>query len=359
MNRIVVAGAGPVGRATAAFLAREGHEVALWSPSGAGVEPLAIAPGRARIRYSGVLTGEAEVGIVASPEEFAGFDTVLIALPGNAYPVVLPRLFPYLDARQTVIVSGALSLSPLWIRERAGRPGDRPRVASWGTTLGTARRTAGTDVEINTLRARFDVAAIPAAAGEDVLATCRAFFGDRFEPAESILATALVNVNPIAHAAEVLANLSRIDRAEDWPLFACLTPAAGRIAEALDAERLAIARAFGLTVRSYARHTHLSYHVPEASVAEMMAAVHARDGSPPGPRSFEHRYLVEDVPYGLAFYEAMAAIAGVSVPHLTAVVTLLSTACHRDFRAENALLPQLRLEGSSPQALIERCRGAA
>jgi opine dehydrogenase len=44
-------------------------------------------------------------------------------------------------------------------------------------------------------------AAVPAA-GASALQSCRELFGDRFVLADDVLAVALANVNPIAHAAD-------------------------------------------------------------------------------------------------------------------------------------------------------------
>jgi opine dehydrogenase len=361
MSTVAIIGAGPAGRAAAAYLAHHGTAVSLWSPSGKSTHALALRAGAGRglLTYEGALQGEAEIGIIDAPQDLARFDVVLIVLPGHAYPAVLPLVMPHLHHAQTVIVSGALSLAPLWIYERAGRPGARPVVASWGTTLATARNAGSASVFINSLRTRFEVAAIPAAQSSAALELCRALFGDRFAPAPNILATALLNVNPVAHAAEVLPNLTRIEKGERWPLFDCLTPAAARIGEAIDAERQAIARGFGLEVRSIHEHTHLSYQVPLGGYAEMAAAIHAKYGGPPGPVTLEHRYVLEDVPYGLAFYEALARIAQVPVPNLSAAITLISTAYGRDLRRDNPLLAELAIEHLTPRALLARCAGAA
>jgi opine dehydrogenase len=368
--RLAIVGAGPIGRASAALVAAAGHEVALWSPSGASLAGLVVRGDRAHIRYCGAATGRVEVGILRAPTELRAFDTVLVTLPGNAWPVVMSRMLDGLRSGQTVVVSGALSLSPLWLFEQARARGVTLDVVSWGTTLCTARRIAKpsgdaaadvahvagvADVEINTIRSRFEMATIPASAAQRTHALCTALFGDHFNLVDNILATLLSNVNPVAHAAEVLPNLSRIDLREDWPLFKCLTPAAARIGEAIDAERRAIAAAFGLHVRSVHEHTHLSYHVPLGSYGEMAAAVHATAGSPSGPKNFEHRYLVEDVPYGLAFYEAMGEVAGVPTPHTSAAITLLGAACERDYRGENRILPVLGLAGVSADELVARC----
>lgn len=360
MTSVAVVGAGPVGRATAAYLAHHGHTAAIWSPSGASTAPLAArtsVAGRGVIEYVGALNGRAELDILAEPSAIADYDVVLIALPAYAYAVVLARIIPALHANQCMIVGGALSLLPLWIYERAGSQGEPPLIVSWGTTLATARRSATADVEINTIRSRFEMAALPAARGEVALAICRELFGDRFRLVDNILATALSNVNPVAHAGEVLPNLTRMERGEHWCLFDYMTPAAARICEAIDHERIVIARAFGQQVRSIEEHYHLSYHVPQGTVAEIAAAIHARDGAPPGPKTLEHRYILEDVPYGLVFYELLARAAGVRVPVMSAAITLAGAAYGRDFRGENRLLADLVLEGLAPAMLLRRCLG--
>jgi opine dehydrogenase len=366
--KVAIVGAGAIGRATAAYLAHHGHAAALWSPSGRGTAGLlreAQAAGaggqRGRLTYDGALTGVADVGVILDPRELAEAEVVVIALPGDAYPTVLPKILPYLHAAQTVIVSGALSLVPLWMHERLRATG-APPIAAWGTTLGTARLGADRDhgrVQINTIRAQFEVAAIPVAAGEAVLAVCRTLFGDRFRLVGNLLETALVNINPEAHAAEVIPNLSRIDKREPWMLFDCLTASGACLLEAMDLERLAVARAFGLEVRTVQEHYHLSYHVPLGSIAEIAAAIHARYQGPPGPTTLDHRYVREDMPFGLAFFEALARVAGVATPLTSASVTLLSAACGRDLRADNPLLADLAIEDVTPAVLLARCLGDA
>jgi opine dehydrogenase len=358
-QKVAIVGGGPIGRATAAFLAHHAHQAGIWSPTGRSTASLARVPGdtgRVWLSYEGALSGREAVTRIGDAKTLADYPIVVIAVPGHAYPSVLPVVVQSLRGDQLVIVSGALSLAPLWIRDRMAERNQAPVVAAWGTTLATARASQSADVKINTIRARFDVAAVPAAAGDSVLATCSNLFGDRFSLADNLLGVALSNVNPIAHAAETLPNLTRIDRAEDWPLFHYLTPAAARICSALDRERLEIARAFGLTVRSIEEHYELSYHVPRGEIAQIAEAIHAKYQGPLGPKTLEHRYVLEDVPYGLVFYETLARCAGVDAENISASIALLSSACGRDFRRDNSLLADLALEGARPAEILERCR---
>jgi opine dehydrogenase len=364
--KVAIVGAGAIGRATAAYVAHHGHTAALWSPSGRSTSGLLKdAPagnnGRGRLTYTGALEGTVDVDVIKEPREFAAADVVVITLPGDAYPEILPLVLPHLHAKQTVIVSGALSLVPLWMHERLRAAGTPPPIAAWGTTLGTARlgETRGHGrVMMNTVRAQFEVAAIPASAGPKVLAVCQELFGDRFRLVGNLLETTLANVNPEAHAAEVLPNLTRIDKQERWMLFDCLTPSGARMLEVLDLERLAIARAFGYTVRTVQEHYHLSYHVPRGSIADIAVAIHERYKGPPGPVTLDHRYMREDMPYGLAFYEALARVVKVETPVTSASVTLLSAASGQDLRKANPLLAELAFEGQSADALRRRCEGA-
>lgn len=359
-DTIAIIGAGLVAKATAAYLAHEGREVALWSPSGRSASTLrarADANDRTQLRYRGALAGESVIRLIDDPAEIVSCDTLVVALPADGYASVLSRVLPHIRAHHRLLVSGALSLVPLWLHERAGGGTARPMVVSWGTTLATARRSSEADVELGTIRKRFDAAVVPADRRDEGLALCRELFGDRFDPADSILATALSNVNPVAHAAEALPNLTRMERGESWYLFDCLTPSAARVAQTIDDERIRIARAFGITVRTLAMHYHLSYHVPPGSLADMAAAIHARDRAPLGPRTLEHRYILEDFPYGLSFYERLAAVAGIVVPVTSAAITFACAAYGRDLRADNAILADLALDRLEPDQLLARCAG--
>ena len=55
-----------------------------------------------------------------------------------------------------------------------------------------------------TLRPRIGVAALPSAARPSLVARCATLFGDRFEGMEAQLGALLSNINPIAHAGQVI-----------------------------------------------------------------------------------------------------------------------------------------------------------
>jgi opine dehydrogenase len=337
--QLAVLGAGAIALASAALAASRGHAVRVWSPSGRGTEGLRASDGR--LTATGEVPGVFEVGVVATAAEaVAGVACVLVAVPANGHRAVMEAVAPHLVAGQTVLVSAAASLSPLYLDRLIGVRG--VAVAGFGTTALTSRRGAdGASVQVATLRGACDVAAVRAEQTDAAIAAAAELWGARFVPAESVLAAALANINPIAHTAMALCNLSRIEHREVWPQYHCTTPSVARLILAMDAERQALAAACGVRIPTAEAFFRRSYALSAPDLAGMMAELHARRGGPAGPTTIETRYVLEDVPFGLVFYLAQAREVGVAMPVTEGAVRLTSAAWGRDLAAMNDLLPML------------------
>ena len=348
--QVAILGAGGIGLGYAALLCAQGHAVTLWSPSGATA--VALQSG-AVLEATGAVAGHFRPAARSRcAEAIEGAAVVIIAVPGYGHRRVIDEAAPHLRAGQTVVISAHLSLSALYLAKRLAERGIELPIATWATTVTTGRRAGPVGVNVSGVRSRLDIACVPAAAIDAAEAACRELFGDRFERRADILAIALSNLNPPAHMANSLLNFTRIERGEHWENYGCITEGVGRLIEALDRERLAVAAAFGLAVRTVVEHYVLSFGVPSGSVHEMAQAVNRmRGGNPPGPRSADTRYVLEDVPFGLVPMVAFARIAGVRVPLHESGVELFSAIYGRDFRDDNDLLPALELDGMSSAEL--------
>lgn len=345
---LAVIGAGPIGILSATLAASAGHRVGVWSPR------TPLEGERVTLRCSGALESSVEAETISDPQSLAGWSHVLVALPATAYAGVLGMALPFLHERQTVILSGALSLVQFWLRDSVQRHGAAPDLVAWGTTLGTANRVAPLHARIATVRPRLGVSALPSSRLQDVTVRCAALFGERFEPAPAHLATLLSNINPIAHAGQVIPNLTRIENGEPWRLFANFSRAGARIAEAIDAERMEIGRRLGVTLRSLADHYRLSYAVKGEDLAALAQAIEAAGLGAPGPENTKHRYIEEDVPYGLAVLQQIGASVGVATPNLDLAIALLSCGLNRPYKQLNPILAELRLEAETAESLAQR-----
>ena len=69
------------------------------------------------------------------------------------------------------------------------------------------------------------------------------------------------------------------------------------------------------------------------------------------PPSLRHRYVEEDVGYGLVPLAALGSLAGVETPVIDALVTLASAAVGVDFRNNGLTLERMGLAGLTPAQL--------
>lgn len=352
--KVGIVGAGSIAFGMAAFLEREGHAAILWSPSGERTK--ALASGEPLVA-AGAIEGTFKPSIARSAEELVtGAEVILIALPAYGHKHVFDRIAPHITPAQTVIVSSHASFGALYLSRLLAARGVVVPIIAWGTTLVSGRQTGPAKVQVNTVRQSVDLATVPAARSAEGLATCKSLFGDRFVDRQSLLAIALSNLNPTIHMGIALGNMTRMERGEAWGQAENVTPNVGRLLEDLDRERLAIATALGLEVRTIFQHVHLSFGVPLGSASEMHQAMHAIGKGGAGPTTADSRYVTEDVPFGLVPTAKLGRLAGHPAPLHEAGVGIFSAMYGRDFTAENDLLAALDIDSIPLAQLQKLCR---
>jgi opine dehydrogenase len=135
-----------------------------------------------------------------------------------------------------------------------------------------------------------------------------------------------------------------MEQGEDWGQTENMTDAVGRLLEAIDAERLAIASKLGLEVKTMREHYSMTYGVPDAPIGETARHLVTRTERTAGPATIETRYVLEDVPFGLQQNLRLGRMLGVAVPLHEAGMAVFSALYGRDLGADNDLLPALGLE---------------
>jgi opine dehydrogenase len=332
-RRVAVLGSGAIGLGSAALLAQSGHVPVVWSHGGATGGTL---------RATGAFEGQWDISVVADcANAVAGADAVLLALPANHHRAVIDAVAAHLSPGQTFIISGHLSFGALYLSKLLAGRGVALPIVAWGTTVVTGRRAAPLAVRVGSLRAKVDACALPGRDAAAALDLCRTLFGDRFVPRADLLAIALSNVNPANHLGIALCNLTRIERGEVWRQNENITDAVGRLLEALDAERLAIAAAFDVSVRTLREHFHLSFHVPSGPIGQMARAMAAHGDSTVAPATLDTRYVTEDAPFGLLPTTLLGRLVGRQAVLHEAGLAMLSALYGRDLAADNDLLPAI------------------
>ena len=114
----------------------------------------------------------------------------------------------------------------------------------------------------------------------------------------------------------------------------------------MDIERLAVAKKYGVEVRSVKQWHEDNYGTKGANLFETLQKNSAY-ASIDAPRSLNTRYITEDIPTGLVPISELGRAAGVKTPLMDLIIELGSNLLEVDFRKEGRNLSRLGLEGKS------------
>lgn len=355
--KVSILGAGGVAFGVAAFLKQTGHDPMLWSPSGKSTE--VFSDGKTPLVARGAIELEFIPRIARDcAHAVQEAQVLLLCLPGNGHKTVMDAIAPHVRESQPIIISSHSSFGALYLSQLLAARGVRAPIIVWGTTLTTGRRQSNV-VDVVSVRKKIDIAAVPHSQADQAMELCNGLFGERFVARDGMLAIAVSNLNPQNHLAIALMNMTRMERGETWHQAQNVTPAVGRLIEALDAERLAIAAALGVQVRTVKEHFSLSFHVAPASVSEMNQEMHRNGSDVTGPKTATSRYVLEDVPFGLVATAELGRLAGVPAPLHEAGIALFSAAYGIDFTQANDLLPAIGMQSLSLEQLKTLARDGA
>jgi len=179
--------------------------------------------------------------------------------------------------------------------------------------------------------------------------------------APSPVSTGFTNANAMLHVANCVANAGKIDRGETYKFYAeGVTPAVARVYRAINAERVAVAAALGARVPTLEDWFERTYGVRGATLDGTCRLLTTnRDGpyqATGTPRSWDHKYIAEDVPTGLIPMRELGRAASVPTPAIDAVITMAQTLAGDDFAASARTLDRLGLAGLDTAAIARVMR---
>lgn len=335
--KVAVLGSGNGGLSCAFELAQKGREVTLFDfPS--FPDQIAAVAREGGIWASGKLAGFAPIVYSGHDIEEAldGVELVLAVGPAFATPAQAEACRGLIKPGTAVLVCPSSCAGSLTFMQAAGIAPDDGVIVGETSTLPYAVRISG-PAAINVyhrLTGGLYLAAVPREDTDKLLGMVADVWP--LQRAESIFQTTLQNGNPVIHPAVSLLNAGAIDRGGDFLFYEeGVTEGVGKLIEAVDKERLAIAANLGVSILSE----------PELGVTqEYMLENSYSTGYSTAPGflgigaqgKLDHRYLTEDVGYGMVFLTDLAQRLGVPTPIMDCVINITSVILSRDFRSEQA-----------------------
>jgi opine dehydrogenase len=169
-----------------------------------------------------------------------------------------------------------------------------------------------------------------------------------------VFQTSLQNGNPVIHPAVTLMNAALLERTGgDFRFYEeGVTRSVGRVMEAVDNERLAIAAAFGVKLLAEPDIGVMQGYMTESNYSTGYSRAPGFRGIS-APATIDSRYLTEDVGYSLVFFTDLARRLGVPTPTMDAIIDITSVVLARDLRADGArTMRSLGLDQLSTEQLL-------
>lgn len=355
MKKISVIGAGNGGQAMAGHLSALGHIVKVYDRNS---ETISHLRQKKSIELEGVLKG-----VVGSPHLFTddlkeainGTEIIMIATTATAHKEIAKAIAPYLQEDQYIILNPGRTGGALEFHQSLIKNGLNTNIhlAEAQTLIYACRIIETGKVNIIGVKDRVLLSGFPASETQKIIDYLKPLYGC-FCPAKNVLRTSFENIGAVFHPSVLLFNAASIERGESFYFYRDMTPGLARIIETLDAERLAVAKAYGIDLISAKDWISYAYTGVEGdSLCERM------HNNPAyydilAPTQINCRQITEDIPTGIVPMSEFGDVAGVDTPIMDSLIDLCSTLMKTDYRSSGRTLKNLGLENMTTEDILNR-----
>lgn len=357
LKKIAVLGAGDGGQASAAVLSLAGYEVNLYNRSAARLKPILEFGG---IKITGVKEAIAKLNKITTDIKAAidGVDLMLIVAPAFAHREMAETCIPHLEDGQIVTYLGKGGGTLVFAQTMKSLGVVKDVILGETNTLPYASKGIGpAQVRVGILKkGGFLAAALPAKNTEKLVSALKEIY-PAVVPVANVLETLLTDFNAIDHVAALIPNVGYVEKSiGECQLFKeGVTPSVGRVIQAVDRERLAIMKVLGLSQIPYEEWLFRQGFIDsiESNVYDAIRKSTLKGPIPCGPSIMQHRYITEDVPYGLVTMASLGEMLGVSTPVIKSLINLASAMSQVDLWTEGRTVEKLGISGLSVNELLE------
>jgi opine dehydrogenase len=280
-----------------------------------------------------------------------GADVIAVCTGGTYQEGVARGLAPPLRDGQTILLIQGNTGGALVFRRALDAAGCRAAIdiAEMDNYPYSCWRLGPTHIRPIVRKKFLQIAAFPGHRIDPVFARLGPLFPHAVA-APTIAWTGFTNANAMLHVANCVANAGKIDRGEGYKFYAeGVTAAVARLYQAINAERVAVAAALGAEVPNLEDWFERTYGVRGATLSETCQLLTSNSNGPyqatGTPKSWDHKYIAEDVPVGLVPMRALGEAAGVPTPQIDAVIKLAQTLSGSDFAVDARTLDRMGLAG--------------
>ena len=339
--KISIIGAGNTGFACAAHLVQKGYDVTVYtrdSEKAAYHDQKQITSGQF---CSGVFSVSVTADLKAA---LKGTDLIIVCTWANAHHEIFEKVYAAVDCDVLIFNGNWGAYEAYQVRSRLypesttciAEAGGMPYVASFSEK--------DRSLTVKGIKRTVTVAGVNGFLSDSLLVLLHSLYED-VHTTSSVLTTSLEAPNPIIHIPLSLFNLSRIEHHESFSLLTeGFSERASEYIQGIDRERAALADRLGVSYEGITEQLNGFWGTSYPTLSELFA------GNPvyqnvKAPDSIHHRFIAEDLPYGIEPLVRLGSAVGVETPYSKALVDTfylyLQKKEHQSVAFDTALLKKI------------------
>jgi len=284
-----------------------------------------------------------------------GADVIMVFIQTQYHEDLAKRIAPFFQGNQTVILVPGYLGSIYYHRYCE----EKPLFAEGESTANDSRIVEPGCVKVIFKNVRNALAFLPATRKDEGLEIARQIFPTYTDTRENIIATALHNPNLIVHTVGMYALKPMMDycakyHPDEVPGMyrdALGTDFAWAVVNLLDQEKMDVLEAYGCERVPYLEACRFR-NEEDLTKDPRQVFEDYKVITPPGPSTFDFRYITEDVPYGLVLLSSLGDALGVPTPTCDHMIQVVNAIVGRDFYAEGLTREKLGIDHLSRDELL-------
>jgi len=307
---------------------------------------------------SGLKSGFAKIDTITTDfcEALADAKVIFIVVPAFGQNDIAKMCAPFLKDGQIIVLCpggffGSINFSN--VLKEMGCEADL-KIAEAESMMYACRKKDDYSVWIRGFKHKLGIALFPEKDSDNAFSTLKEIYPN-FCKRNNVIETSFSNVNPILHIPIMLFNLSNIDNEIDCLFYhKALTNSICKVVEALDKERMAINRIEGINIKPILEIVKAFYSYQGAhgnTLCEFFNSNPIYRWSKL-PITLHHRYIMEDVPFGLIPMYSFAKQFHFNNTTMKSLIDISCIATNIDFYPKARDMDKLGLGSFSEEQLI-------
>jgi len=363
IKKIAVLGAGNGGCAAAADLTLRGFEVRLFSRSEETLMPIRKTGGITLVENGEEKFAAPFFVSPHLPPVIDGVDLIILTVPAVAHEYLASGMARYLTDGQRIMLNPGHTGGSLHFANALRHAGIKAKIKLCETVTLTyiCRMPQPARVEVYRRTTHLRCAAFPGSDGATLVPEIQELYPNVVR-AQDVLETGLSNINAIMHPAGMLGNVGWIEKTggDFFYYREGITPAIAAWIERVDSERMDIVKRLILEPQRFVDIFFQAGLTTEAARTSGSIYQAIQESAPnatiKAPSSLNHRYIKEDVGFGLVPMAEIGHSLGVKTPVIDALITLASALHKVDYRVEGLTLKKMGLGGVRPRDILKILR---